>query len=225
MSVILNIDTSGEIASVSLSRDRKVLAAESNRDQKDHAAWLHVAIATLVNDSGLTMQGIDAVAVAIGPGSYTGLRVGLSAAKGLCYALDIPLIEIGTLHLLAAASHRQHEADSYCALIDARRMEVYCAVYDADLNETQAPSAMIIDSNSFGDLISSQRVVFCGDGSKKLQNLISHANVVFDFAPEIIPVMPDLSHDLYDKNIYADLAYTEPLYIKEFHSPLRKPFI
>lgn len=221
MSLILNIDTALEGALVCLARNGKVLQFESSNEQKEHAAWLHPAIEKLIKQEGCTLCDLQAVAVSIGPGSYTGLRVGLSAAKGFCYALDIPLITVGTLEILAA-SVQHAAADLICPLIDARRMEVYAAVYANDLKERIPPYSLVLDNNSFSELLTEHPVLFCGSGSKKLQDLISHPNAVFSISPPDPQAFAQLSFRHFSGKKFAELAYSEPLYIKEFYTPVRR---
>src|SRR5882762_5440642 len=145
MALILNIDTATELASVSLSKEGQSLALLQNKDQKDHASWLHPAIEKMMQETGFRMQELDAVAVTAGPGSYTGLRVGMAAAKGFCYALNIPLITESTLKVMAFAAREQTEPEGlYCPMIDARRMEVFTALYSTDLVEIIPATAMVI---------------------------------------------------------------------------------
>jgi len=169
MSLILNIDTALDTASVCLSKDGNVLQFSSSENQKDHASWLHSEIAGLLQKSGKTIKDLDAVAVSVGPGSYTGLRVGLAAAKGFCYALDIPLITINTLKIIALAV-KDEAIDIICTLIDARRMEIFTAVYDKDLREKISPHAMLVDENSFASVLSSGKILFCDNGAKNLSD-------------------------------------------------------
>ncbi|HLG40925.1 MAG TPA: tRNA (adenosine(37)-N6)-threonylcarbamoyltransferase complex dimerization subunit type 1 TsaB, partial [Chitinophagaceae bacterium] len=177
MALILNIDTAVELASVCLSNDDKVISLTINKTKNDHAAWLHPAIHKLIQDEELRIEHIEAAAVSIGPGSYTGLRLGLSAAKGICYALNIPLITINTLQMMAhSVSAEAH--DLICPLIDARRMEVFMAVYTKSYHEIVRPASMIVDKNSFTDILSSHHITFCGNGVKKIQSLLSHANAL-----------------------------------------------
>jgi tRNA threonylcarbamoyladenosine biosynthesis protein TsaB len=222
MAIILNIDTAGETASVCLSRDAEVIKLAINDNQKDHAAWLHPATREMIKEAGVHINQLNAVAVSIGPGSYTGLRVGLSAAKGLCYALDIPLIAIGTLELMASSVNKE-AADLFCPLIDARRMEVFMAMYDRSLQEIIQPCAMIIDETSFADLLLSHKVCFCGSGSKKLQKILDHDHALFGNNTVSAADMVPLARKSFREKSFADTAYTEPLYIKEFYSPARKP--
>ncbi len=221
MSLILNIDTSLSTASVCLAKDGEPLRVSVNPDQKDHAGWLHPAIMDLFRETGTVARDLDAVATSIGPGSYTGLRVGLASAKGLCYALDIPLIAINTLMQLAYAV-KEEATDLIVPLIDARRMEVYTAVYDREIREKISTHAMILEPGSFSSLLSSNKIIFCGDGVQKGQLFLNHVNASFTTTPAHAGHLAYLSAVNFVKNQFADLAYTEPLYVKEFHSPGHK---
>lgn len=164
MSLILNIDTSGELAQVSFSKDGKVLHYLSNESQKDHASFLQSGILQLTKISGMALGDIDAVAVTAGPGSYTGLRVGMASAKGLCYALKKPLIALNTLEVLTASAILLFAAekmpDRYCPMIDARRMEVFTAIYDKDLNPYVSPRPLILNEMSFEKDLSGNKILF-----------------------------------------------------------------
>jgi tRNA threonylcarbamoyladenosine biosynthesis protein TsaB len=221
MSLILNIDTALDSASVCLAQDGTSLDLRVNADQKEHAAWLHPAIDDLLEKNGFSTANLSAVAVSIGPGSYTGLRVGLASAKGLCYALNIPLIAISTLKMMAFAV-KEEAIDLICPLIDARRMEVFTAVYDKGLGEKIAPHALIIDENTFSGLLTENKILFCGNGSKKLQPWFTGRPDLFSNTAANATHLAQLSHDQYGIKSFANLIYTEPLYIKEFYSPHRK---
>lgn len=221
MSLILNIDTALETASISLALDGRIIEQASNNSQKDHASWLHTAVNELLLKTDILIQQLEAVAVSNGPGSYTGLRVGLSAAKGYCFALNIPLITVGTLEILAD-SVLEKATDLICPMIDARRMEVFTAIYDKNMTEQIAPQAMILDTSSFAGLLNSHSILFCGNGSKKLQNILQHPNAVFTSDSSFTVSLARLSQKQLLANKFADLAYCEPLYIKEFYSPVRK---
>lgn len=222
MSLILNIDTALDTASVCLSEDGNVLQLSFSENQKDHASWLHSEIAGLLQKSGHKIKDLNAVAVSIGPGSYTGLRVGLAAAKGFCYALHIPLITINSLKIIAFAV-KDEAADIICPLIDARRMEVFTAVYDKDLREKVSPHPMVVDEKSFAPFLLSGKVLFCGNGVKKLQPVISNSNALFSNTVADASHLAQLSFNGYNNKEFAELAYAEPLYIKEFYSvPHRK---
>jgi tRNA threonylcarbamoyladenosine biosynthesis protein TsaB len=218
MAILLHIDTALETASVCLSDGPEIISLAKNENQKDHAAWLHTAIDKLLKGAGLDIDRLEAIAVSIGPGSYTGLRIGLSSAKGLCYALNVPLISVGTLEMMAEAVNKI-DADLYCPLIDARRMEVFTAIYDQSITEIMPPTAMIVDKNSFVDLVSSNKIVFSGSGNNKLQSVLFHANAVFDSTIATAANLIPLANKFFIEKKFSDLAYTEPLYIKGFFSP------
>ena len=218
MAIILNIDTAVDNASICLSDNDKIAGMVINESRKDHASWLHNAIRDLVLKSGLQMNDLSAVAVSIGPGSYTGLRLGLTAAKGLCYALHIPLITVNTLKMMAY-SVRKEVTDLVCPVIDARRMEVFTAVYNTSFEEIMKPSAVVVDKQSFSDIVSSHRVIFCGNGTKKLQSILSHTNAIFSSHVATAADMVYFASNYHSEKNFADLAYCEPFYIKEFYSP------
>lgn len=221
MAIILNIDTAVESASVCLARDARPIQVAVNNNPKDHACWLHTTIQKIMPDTSLTLKDLEAVAVSIGPGSYTGLRVGLSAAKGLCFALGIPLIAINTLQMMAHPLQKE-ETDFICPLIDARRMEVFMAVYNKKMQEVVKPCAMIIEPNSFDSLLASGKIIFSGNGSKKIKNSIDHSHAIFSSHVATAADMIDLSENAFAEKKWADLTYIEPFYIKEFYSPLRQ---
>lgn len=221
MAIILNIDTAVESASVCLAKEAESIQLAVNTNQKDHAGWLHSIIQRIISDSALKLKDIEAVAVSIGPGSYTGLRVGLSAAKGLCFALGIPLITVNTLEIMAYAA-QSGNADFICPLIDARRMEVFMAVYNRNMQVIVKPCAMIIKPDSFDELLASGKILFSGNGSKKLQNTIVHTNAIFNNINATAADMVNLSEKSFVEKNFAELAYVEPFYIKEFYSMPQK---
>ena len=223
--LLLNIDTATDYASICISNGTDIVAMEVSEEQKNHASFVQPAIAGLLRKQGIQLSGLDAVSVTIGPGSYTGLRVGLASAKGICYALNKPLITVNTLLVMARAALedgalRQISLPAelvFCPLIDARRMEVFTAAYDSRLSEIMAPQAMVLDALSFGSLYENHRTVFSGNGHGKLQNLLAtHPNVLYS------PVQHHAGHLArqavlaYQSAHFADLAYAEPLYVKEF---------
>jgi len=218
MSLIVNIDTALDTASVCLAEDGYVLQLSCSDNQKDHASWLHTEIADLLQKSGHSIKDLDAVAVSIGPGSYTGLRVGLAAAKGFCYALEIPLITVSSLTIIAFAV-KDEASDMICPLIDARRMEVFTALYDKDLQEKVSPHAQVLDEKSFSPFLLKGKVLFCGNGVKKLQSLLSNSHALFSHTMADASHLARLSFNCYNNKEFADLAYAEPLYLKEFYSP------
>lgn len=217
MSIVLNIDTALEKASVCLAHDEKILSVIFNESQKDHAAWLHPAIAQVLKDHALSIREIDAIGVNIGPGSYTGLRVGLSAAKGFCYALKIPLITVESLEILAEAV--KEEADNLiCPLIDARRMEVFTCIFNKNLGKLLPTQPMVINADSFKTILNNDKILFCGNAIEKFKKIVLSTNAFFTDKIGDASHLARLSHKLYCRQLFADIAYVEPLYIKDFHS-------
>ncbi|MEI6950571.1 tRNA (adenosine(37)-N6)-threonylcarbamoyltransferase complex dimerization subunit type 1 TsaB [Paraflavisolibacter sp. H34] len=221
MSILLHIDTAVQTASVCLAENGNPIGLAQNPSQRDHAAWLQAAIADLLRQNGLSLKQLGAVAVSAGPGSYTGLRVGMATAKGLCYALDLPLITINTLKMMAVAA-LDAEADLLCPLIDARRMEVFTAVFDKELNEIIAPYNCILTDSSYKELLDKQSIAFFGNGSNKLKELIKHSNAAFKEVNASAEHMTFLSYRDFQEKKFADLAYCEPFYGKDFFSPTFK---
>lgn len=225
MALILNIDTATESATISISEKDKVIDFITNNNQKDHASFLQPAIKTLLQKLNLPINKLNAIAVSAGPGSYTGLRVGMASAKGLCYALQIPMIALNTLEVIAWSSIKQTENTDalYCSLIDARRMEVFAAVYDHHLAEIIKPGSMVIDAKSFSDLLTTNKVYFSGSGISKLRNTLDNQNAIF-LQKQLIPQsMADLSWKNYQKERFADIFYSSPLYLKEFYTLKNNP--
>jgi|SRR6185369_13801864 len=228
MALILNIDTALEIASLSLAENAVIIHSTENDQQKDHAAWIHNAIKELFEISGKRIDKLNAVAVSNGPGSYTGLRVGLSTAKGLCYAQNIPLITIGTLEIMAFSAIRNLKLvpdtelpapdPLICPMIDARRMEVFAAVYNVKMEEIMKPRALILDERSFEELLKWHKILFLGNGSEKLFQISKYPNAEFRKLTLDPEAMAILSYKNFIGNNFAGLAYTEPLYLKEFYS-------
>ena len=216
MDYILNIETATTNCSVSISRNGELLALkEDNSLDYSHAESLHVFIEDIFRLSGLERTQLNAVAVSKGPGSYTGLRIGVSAAKGLCFALDIPLISVDTLESLA---HQVETNDGVIIpMLDARRMEVYSAVYGSDYKKIAATEAKILDNSSFKSYLDSGKVYFLGNGMDKFQSLIEHSNAIFinDKLPSA-KQMVNLAYQKFVRNDFENLAYFEPYYLKEF---------
>lgn len=227
MALILYIDTATETASVCLAKDGEILALQKNEQQKDHAAWLHVAIDKITADPETALSKTDAVAVTIGPGSYTGLRVGLAAAKGICYALQKPLITVNTLLAMANGAKNNNSKpghkpiDFLCPMIDARRMEVFTALYTNNLEPVKEPVALILDQNSFAEELVSNRICFFGSGSRKFNALVKSPNARFNTVIYDATAMIGICEELFINKQFADLAYCEPLYLKEFHTVSR----
>lgn len=218
MALLLNIDTAVEIASICVAKDGEVLFVSGNEKQKDHASWLHVAIKEIFENNNLEIRSIDAVAVTQGPGSYTGLRISMATAKGICYALDKPLITLNTLLVMANAA-KYNDADLLCPMIDARRMEVFTAIYKGDLRLVKDPVALVLSENSFDEELKNNSICFFGNGSNKYQKIKDHPNAIFSEVKFDATAMVSLAEENFDKKDFADLAYAEPLYLKEFYTP------
>lgn len=215
MSYILNIETATRNCSVALAKDGKtILCKEIAEIGYSHAEKLHVFIFEILKEANIHFNEIKAIAVSQGPGSYTGLRIGISAAKGFCYALDIPLIAIDTLAILA--QQVQVEDGLIIPMIDARRMEVYSAVFDSNHKKIREVKAEIISEDSFAEL--SENSFFVGDCQEKCQEVLTKEN--FNFIPEIkfpsAKEMSALSFEKFAKNQFEDVAYFEPFYLKDF---------
>ncbi|HEY9364243.1 MAG TPA: tRNA (adenosine(37)-N6)-threonylcarbamoyltransferase complex dimerization subunit type 1 TsaB [Chitinophagaceae bacterium] len=226
MALILNIDTALETASLCLAKNGEEIKEVINPEQRDHAAWIHTTIRQLMKDCGITLNQLDAIAISAGPGSYTGLRVGMSTAKGLCYALEKPLITISTLQIMAKAALSKIAKDLQevllAPMIDARRMEVYTAIFNKHLQTIKEPSAVILDETSFIDILGNHPVIFFGNGSAKFQPLINHFNATFLISNHSAKNMVEFAEKKFNNSDFADLAYSEPLYVKAFYSPQNK---
>lgn len=215
MALILNIDTALDLASICLAKDGLMKAYAENETRKEQASWLHPAIKEIFTQCHIGLQELDAIAVSNGPGSYTGLRIGLSTAKGLCYALKVPLIAINTLQIMAnAVSGRANNL--ICPMIDARRMEVYTAVFDKRLNFVHKPHAMVLDEHSFSDMLQHE-ILFTGSGSEKFRPIHGLGKATFLHHNFNAANMLNISEQLYIKKQFADLAYCEPYYLKPVH--------
>ena len=216
MSHFLLIDTALNSAFVALASDQTILACKVNDQQNDHASWLHPAIRSLFEETGIKMGQLDAVGVTAGPGSYTGLRVGMAAAKGICFAQQIPLISVSTLQLLAAGAVTE-STDVIIALIDARRDEVYAGVYDRGLQALAPEQAMILSPDSFQTWRENNQVVFTGNGTSKVERLIGIKNFLLVTPKRLEQKLAILTYEKFQRAEFADLAYQEPVYLKEFH--------
>lgn len=223
MATLLHIDTATEFAVVGFSRDGKLMAQKENAEQQQHASFLQPAIQALANELHLSLQEIDAVVVSNGPGSYTGLRVGLASAKGICFALAKPLITLNTLQIMAYATRKVYPAAGYfCPMIDARRMEVFTAVYDQELNTVLPAQAMIIEADSFSDLLNKQTTIFTGSGQEKFSQVCQHPNARFAAIRHSVSDMLTLAEQAFVNQQFADLAYAEPFYSKAFYTAQQK---
>ena len=215
MSYILNIETATKNCSVSLAKDGvTILCKEIAEQGYSHAEKLHVFIAEIIKEAGISISDLDAIAVSQGPGSYTGLRIGVSAAKGLCYALEIPLIAIDTLTSLA--SQVQQNDGLIIPMIDARRMEVYSAVFNSNKEMIREVQAEILTEESFAN--QTETIYFIGDSNEKAKSVLTKSN--FIFLDEIVfpsaKEMSAISYAKFQNNDFLDVAYFEPYYLKDF---------
>ncbi|MBO4503282.1 MAG: tRNA (adenosine(37)-N6)-threonylcarbamoyltransferase complex dimerization subunit type 1 TsaB [Bacteroidales bacterium] len=238
--ILLHIETATEVCSVALSEGKRILAVCTSNDGNSHSKNLLPFIDRLFHDAGCTIQqksvhdrlgitlrDIDGVSVSIGPGSYTGLRIGVSTAKGIAYALNVPVMAIGTLESIANGARMRMfpDADDFIVpkgtpivpMIDARRMEVYTAQYDENLNELSAPSALIVNEHSFDELLSKGHVIFCGNGMPKCREMLAqheHARFAESETSAWHLLAPALRR--WEAQEFADTAYFEPFYLKEY---------
>ena len=224
MAVILNIETSTDVCSVALTSEGQVLDHRENYEGQTHATLLSQYVKEMLDYARSREMKIDAIAVSIGPGSYTGLRIGLSEAKGLAFGLNVPLIGVNTLQLLTVTTMFNHFIDDdnllYVPMIDARRMEVYTAAYAPSLEAVLEPQAMILDEQSFAHLLDQgYTLVLMGNGSDKARQVLSRDGV--RFVEGIKPVAVDmlaLAEKAYREQAFIDVAYSTPLYLKEFQA-------
>ncbi|RLD78614.1 MAG: tRNA (adenosine(37)-N6)-threonylcarbamoyltransferase complex dimerization subunit type 1 TsaB [Bacteroidetes bacterium] len=224
MARILNIETSTSVCSVGLSIDGKIASLQESHTKNSHAEQISLFSQKVIVDAGLKFADLDAVSVSKGPGSYTGLRIGVSTAKGYCYGLDIPLISIGTLTAMAAGMKIQlWDKNSsgnilFCPMIDARRMEVYTALFSTDLAKVEDVTAKVIDNESFSNRFADYKLIFAGDGAPKCKEALDHQpNAIFkdDFYPSASYQSVIAEQKFLDKD-FEDTAYFEPYYLKEF---------
>lgn len=221
MSCILNIETSTNVCSVALSQDGVCLYEDVNMEGPSHAQVLAGYVKDAISFADSHAIPIDAIAISKGPGSYTGLRIGVSEAKGVAYGRDAKLLSVPTLKLLTVPillGHEELPEDALlCPMIDARRMEVYCALYDRALNEVVQTQALVIDSDSFKDYLDKQPIYFMGNGADKCVETIQHPNAHFikNIVPRAKNMIP-LAEMAMAKEQFEDVAYFEPFYLKEF---------
>ena len=223
MPIILHIESATLTCSVAVSRDGEFISLRESHDLSyTHSEKLVVFIDEAIKEAGLKPTDLNAVCVSKGPGSYTGLRIGVSAAKGLCYGLGIPLLSVGSLESMTnwaktGFSEGLTEVSFFCPMIDARRMEVYTQLFDASLKEIEPISAVIVDENSFATELEEHKVVFFGDGAAKCKEVINHSNAVFldDFNPSARGMI-ELAEKKFAEEQFEDVAYFEPYYLKDF---------
>jgi tRNA threonylcarbamoyladenosine biosynthesis protein TsaB len=220
MALILSIETSTKVCSVALHEQGKLLGVSELFTEKSHSGAITLLIQNLVTLAGFQLSNLEAIAISKGPGSYTGLRIGTATAKGLCYALDKPLIAVHTLEAMSYGLSCKVPGNDYlfCPMIDARRMEVYCAVYQPELQEVLSVDARIINESSFEELLARHKIIFFGDGAAKCKPLLSHSNHAH-FIEDMYPSAADagvLAFGKFTQQTFEDIAYFEPFYLKEF---------
>ncbi len=233
MALILNIETATRLCSVVLAEDKKILSMRESFEDKSHAANLPVFISEVLKEQKLSAKHIDAVATGSGPGSYTGLRIGVSTAKGLAYGAKIPLIAVSTLETMFYSALNILQIDKpdilrddsaiFCPMIDARRMEVYMAMFDSSGNRLENDKALVIDDNTFTALLNSHNIIFFGNGALKCHKALSHNNAYFidNIYPSATAMAP-LSLQAYHDKRFEDIAYFEPFYLKNFIATTRR---
>jgi tRNA threonylcarbamoyladenosine biosynthesis protein TsaB len=229
LGLILNIETATKTCSVALSQNGELLAIKEQHGEYAHAENLTSFIDELLSQTKRSYKDLDAIAVSKGPGSYTGLRIGVATAKGLCFALNIPLLAVNTLEAMAntIAANQEHEY-LLCPMIDARRMEVYCAIFDNSLNSIMPTCSEIITSESFMQYAGAKKLIFFGDGAQKCKEILSlgiqNAEFISDFNPSASGMI-SLSHNLFEDKKFEDVAYFEPYYLKDFVTTTPKKII
>lgn len=222
MSLILAIETAVDICSVALINENEIIASQESREGKSHASLLTVFIDELLKKNKVTVTDLSAVSVSKGPGSYTGLRIGVSAAKGLCYGAGIKLLGINTLQIMVCSFLDQNKIENtpnvlFCPMIDARRQEVYTGFFDINGNEIGDTCAVIISEDSFKEELDHNLVYFFGNGSGKCKDIIKHSNARFiDNISPLAKYMVGLSYNAFNSGQFEDVAYFEPFYLKDF---------
>lgn len=229
MALILNLETSTKVCSVSLSKGSEIIGWKEESEGRNHATLLTVFIDEILKESDIETEDLDAIAVSKGPGSYTGLRIGVSAAKGMAYALSIPLISVNTLKMMASGYLQENKKLNLendlliCSMIDARRMEVYSALYNTKLNEFRKIEAEIIDENSFKDIVEKNRMIIIGDGATKCLPYLKHSKINIDLNFQLSSrFMVPLACEKYEQKNFEDVAYFEPFYLKDFVATIPK---
>lgn len=224
MAIILALETTTKNCSVALFENEDLLQLkEQNSGDYSHAEQLTLFIEEVVRESNITYNEINAIALSKGPGSYTGLRIGTSTAKGLCYSLDIPLVSISTLKAMALSMSKGHQFDFFCPMIDAKRMEVFAAIYDKKNKEVREVKADIVDKETYVEYFD-KSILFFGDGAIKCKVIINNTNA--KFIEDIYPSAKDLgtiSYQKFVKKDFEDVAYFEPYYLKDFVPGEKKP--
>ena len=224
MATILNIETSTEVCSVTISKDGELLFKKETLEGLSHSELLTVFIEELLAENNFKLKQLDAVAVSKGPGSYTGLRIGVSVAKGLCYGLEIPLIAVNSLEIMGTSTAlNSTENMLFCPMIDARRMEVYTALYNSKGEEIKPVSAEIIKDDFLLGYLANHKILFFGNGAEKCKTQITHPNAIFDGPDKTsAQFMQKLTETKYNKKEFENVAYFEPFYLKDFVATIPK---
>lgn len=219
MALILHIDTALQQANIGIAKDGELILNLRNEDQYNHASFVQPAIQEVLQQSGINIESIDAVGITAGPGSYTGLRVGMASAKGLAYTLQKPLLSVGTLQVMTVAAIEKFPGfDFYCPMIDARRNEVYTALYTPGLEAKMAAQPLILDHSSFEQQLSKEKILFFGNGSIKYRNILSsHNNALFESVEYTGAHIAQCLFNSFKHNAFENVAYAEPLYLKDFY--------
>lgn len=233
MALILNIDTSTQVCSVALANDGELLGLKESHQDKSHASLLAVFIKDILEENVKTISQLDTVAVSKGPGSYTGLRIGVSTAKGLAFVAGIPIISVDTLSSMASGVFHGNQLENktlskdiplcLCPMIDARRMEVYTAIFNPSAEVIEPIAAKIIEENSFKDILERYQMIYFGNGAAKCRDLIQHPNAIFlDGIETSARYMVSLAESAWQQNCFENLAYFEPFYLKDFVATIPK---
>ncbi|MDR1984820.1 MAG: tRNA (adenosine(37)-N6)-threonylcarbamoyltransferase complex dimerization subunit type 1 TsaB [Prevotellaceae bacterium] len=219
MPKILNIETGTSICSVALSQGRRIIALRESDGDIAHAVKLSTFIDEIMNEEHLQIADLDAIAISEGPGSYTGMRIGVSTAKGLCFGANKPLIAVGSLQSLTKLAIEKTKPELeilMCPMIDARRMEVYTALFDNSANMINQISAQIVNENTYSELLKTHKIMFFGNGAEKCKSVINSTNAIFVDIKASAKGMIDIASEKFAKSDFVDIAYFEPLYLKDF---------
>jgi len=217
MGLILSLDSTTSVCSVAVHSKGALVGSKLTTTPRAASSQLLIEARELLKKYGISTGELDAVAVSSGPGSYTGLRIATSSAKGLCFALNIPLVSVNSLLVLAKAAIGNSKSDLYCPMLDARRLEVYTMLMDQNLAEVEPVQALVLDSNSFSNYLDKATVSFFGDGSEKFKALANHPNAIY--VDGVLPLAENLgalAWTKYANQVFEDLGNFEPMYLKDF---------
>lgn len=225
MSIILNIESSNSVCSVCIAENGTPTVTKETTEPNRHSELLASFAQDVLKDAGTTADQLDAVAVSIGPGSYTGLRIGVSLAKGIAYSANLPVIAVSTLKSIAWAAQKELSSEkgfSICPMIDARRMEVYSQLFDENLKQLNKAEAVIVEPSSYNEFLAQAPIYFCGNGAEKCKEVLVHADAHFLNIGNSSHYMSHLSHQQYINRDFVDTAYFEPFYLKQFSTTVSK---